>query len=92
MQVEVYPDGRRLHVELRLTPFRERPRVDIIVTDQVGREIVETSIVEATDSVMKLTLHLPSDSAEGEYTLMSRVVYPELKEVDRSTTQFAISD
>jgi hypothetical protein len=92
LEVEVYPDGRRLLVELQLTPFRERPRVDFVVTDNEGHEVVETSVVEATDPVMRLTLHLPSDSAAGMYTLESRIVYPEQEEVDRSSRQFAVSN
>ena len=28
-----YPDGRRVHVEITVTPFRERPNLEIAILD-----------------------------------------------------------
>jgi hypothetical protein len=92
MAIKVYPDGRRLRVEFGLTPFRDHPRIELVVTDSEGDEIVEVSIVEATDPVMSLTLHMPAESVGGMYTLEGRVIYPEDEEVDRRSSQFSIPD
>jgi len=88
VEVEPYQDAQRLLVHLSVTPFQERPTIDLEVLDKQGEKVATSSIVEATDPTMSLTLHLRRPSSEMKFTLVARLLYEELGEVDRGETQF----
>ncbi len=80
VRIQPYPDGRRLRLDLELTPFQQRPNVEIVVTDRDGREVASTTVVEAVASAMELTLHLRARDASGPYHMRLQVVYLEDEE------------
>ena len=92
VEVEPYQDAQRLLVHLSVTPFQERPTIDLEVLDKQGEKVATSSIVEATDPTMSLTLHLRRPSPEMEFTLVARLIYEELGEVDRSEAQFSFPE
>jgi hypothetical protein len=89
VEVEPYPDAQRLLVRLSVTPFQVRPTIDLEVFDKQGVKVAASSIVEATDAAMSLTLHLRRPAPELEYTLVARLLYEEQGEVDRGEVQFS---
>ena len=91
LEAEPYPDGARVKVSMTLTPFQERPSIDIEVLDPQGAKVASSSIVEATDTTMSLTLHLKSPGAVSNYTLIARIHYEDLGEVARGEASFSIS-
>ncbi len=52
-----YPDGRRVHVEITVTPFRERPNLEITITSSEGPPAT-TSAIEIMDFRVSFNLHL----------------------------------
>jgi hypothetical protein len=95
-----YPDGSRIHISLELTPFLQKPNMEIVLTDSEENIVASTSIIEPTAWKIELTLHIrkvtqnaeqPSDPMGNKrYTLSVMVTYPELGEIDRRTLSLQI--
>ena len=81
------PDGKRLQVALDLTPFQQRPIIELDLKDFTGNEVASaSSIIEPVDWKLEPTLHIrKTDSTKGKYTLSASLSYPELGEIDRRT-------
>ena len=92
VEVEPYSDAQRLLVRLSVTPFQERPTIDLEVLDEQGATVAASSIVEATDATMSLTLHLPNSAPSLTFTLVARLQYEELGEVDKGESQFTLPE
>ena len=85
LRAEPYSEGRRLKVTLDLTPFQEKPYLDLALTDFSGELIAATSIVEPITCGLELNLHIRKDGEAqgGPYKLTAIISYPDLGEVDR---------
>jgi hypothetical protein len=84
LRAEPYPDGKRVHVNLELTPFQQRPYIELTLNDPDGNEVSSASIVEPMGWKLELTLHLrkPNPSG-GTYILATHLFYPDLGEMDQ---------
>jgi hypothetical protein len=91
IEVEPYSDGERVSVTLSVAPFLVRPSIDIEVLDPEGSKVASSSIIEATETRLSLTLHLRHPAARDSFTLVARLVYPDIGQVDRQETQFSLS-
>ncbi len=91
VEVVPLPDGRRLRVRLLLTPFMERPNIDLFVQDGRGSPLASVAIVETNEPSMQLTVHLPPAVPEGPLTLVSIIRYETQGSVDRRETTFETS-
>ena len=76
LSAEPYPDGRRLHVNIAVTPFQKRPYIEVTLNNAAGDEIASTSIVEPLTWKMEFTMHLRGE-IDNPYTLHARLYYPE---------------
>jgi hypothetical protein len=85
LHAEPYSEGKRLKVGLDLTPFQQKPFIDLSLVDSSGELIASASIVEPVNWNLELNLHIrkPSTSHNGAYKLTVVVSYPDLGEVDR---------
>jgi hypothetical protein len=68
LNVEPWPDGKRLRVILEVDPFQKRPNVDLTLFDNQGRELSSAFIIESMTRKMELVMHLRSP-ASGSCTL-----------------------
>jgi hypothetical protein len=68
-------DGRRLRVQVELTPFLERPNVDLAVLDAAGEPLARATIVEADSPSFSLTMHLRGEPQAGEFTVRGELSY-----------------
>ena len=80
VEVKPYPDGRRVKLSFGLTPFEERPSVDMAVTNAEGREVAALSLIEAMDTHFDFTVHLRGPEPRGEHTLRLVLFYLESDE------------
>jgi hypothetical protein len=64
LSAEPYPDGRRLHVNIEMTPFQKRPHLEITLKDGEGGEIASASVVEPLTWKIEFTMHLPRRAEE----------------------------
>ena len=63
LDAEPYPDGERLRVNLKMTPFQTRPYIEVTLTDANGDEVAAASIVEPMSWQLEFTLHLRGATA-----------------------------
>ena len=93
--VEPYSDGRRVRVSLGITPFLERPYIELEIRDGDGQQLAAASVVEPMNWKLELTLHLrrPSETpVDGDFVLAARMFYPDMDaDVDRREIPFAIA-
>jgi len=82
VEVDPYADGQRLKVSIQLTPFQVRPSIDLEVKDQDGNVVASSSIIEATETHMSVTMHLPSRAPQPRRTLHVALIYPDHGPVD----------
>jgi hypothetical protein len=91
LRAEASPDGKRLRVVMDLTPFQQRPCIELSLTDSAGNEVASASVVEPVGWKLELTLHIRKTGATaGTYNLAASLSYPELGEVDRRSLTIEI--
>ena len=97
LRAKPYPDGRRVRIELDLTPFLKRPLIELALTDQNDAQCGTASLVEPMGWKLELTMHIrsqsssPSDLVTGQYSLLAVLTYPDLGEIDRRSITFDLS-
>ncbi len=97
LHAEPYPDGRRVRVGLELTPFLQRPEIELELTDAEGLPCGSVSLVEPMEWTLELTMHIRSQARDTSqptpdtYTLTAVLSYPDLGETDRRQATFEIS-
>lgn len=69
------PDGRRVKVQIAVTPFREQPNFEIALYDTAQRNVGGTTVIAAMYFQLELTLHLRGIPAPGEYMLRADLYY-----------------
>ncbi len=72
-----YPDGRRVRIQLEVTPFLKRPSGEILLKNADGIVIASANIIETMTRKMELTLHLRSE-VEGEILAAADIFYQEV--------------
>jgi hypothetical protein len=80
--VRPYPDGRRMKLNFGLTPFEERPNVEMSVTNLDGHEVAALSLIEAMDTSFDFTVHLRGPEPRGPHTLRLVLFYRASDEPD----------
>lgn len=76
LTAEVWADGRRVRVNLEITPFQKRPYIEVSLKDAGGDEVASTSIVEPMSWKMEFTMHIRGE-LNNPYMLDARLYYPE---------------
>jgi hypothetical protein len=77
-------DGSRVLVRFEITPFQQRPNIEISVLNTAGREVASLSVVEAIENRMDFTLHMRQPQPPGSYTLSMQVFYTDLSTLDQA--------
>lgn len=90
IQVQPERDGRLLNVEIHLTPFQQRPSLEVEVFDSKDQLVAETSIIEAVNPSMEFNLHLRAANGRGEHRMRVEVAYPEQEPVDVKDVTFNV--
>jgi hypothetical protein len=90
LQIEPYSDRRRVRLLLELTPFQERPNVDIVFFDPAGEIAASAHIVEASEPKMSLTVHFRQVAQAGTYVARLILGYPDGEPADLAERGFEI--
>jgi hypothetical protein len=79
LSLQPYSDGRRVRVEMQLTPFApaDRPNIEITVQNRDGTEVASLSIIETVHRVLGVTIHLREPEPQGQYEFVAELYYPE---------------
>jgi hypothetical protein len=89
LTAEPYEDGRRVRVNIEMSPFEKRPHLKVTLTDSESREISTASFVEPMTWKLEFTLHLRTEPADGPLDLEARLFYPDGPEAELATVRFA---
>jgi hypothetical protein len=88
----VYDDRRRIAVGFDITPFLERPSVEVTITNAAGEVAANLTVIEAMQPNFNLTMHLrdknPADPYQIEAILFYQATDGERKLVDSMTKTF----
>ncbi len=90
LSAQPYPDGRRLRVNIEVTPFQKRPYIEVHLNDSNGDEVASTNIVEPMSWKLELTLHIRGEIA-NPYTLHARLYYPDGPSAEPISTSFDVT-
>ena len=101
LAAEPWPDGRRVRISLEVDPFQKRPNIDILISNQAGKPVANTSIIETMTKKMEITMHLRGAPAPGQYHVRAELYYqqksdppeanpPIITQVDLAETIFMI--
>ena len=88
LAAEPYEDGKRVRVNVEMSPFKERPHLEITLTDAEGEEISTASFVEPMAWKLEFTLHLRKKPANGMLNLEARLYYPDGPEAEPANVHF----
>jgi hypothetical protein len=78
LEARPYADGRRVAVRVELTPFLERPSLDIALTNVRGEPAGSLTVIEALQSELELTLHLRDREPAERYEIRAVLYYGSL--------------
>ena len=88
VQVEPWPDGRRVRVLLQLTPFQQNPNIETWIAYPGGVEVARSRIIENAEIRLVFTLHIRASYVSGPYDLHVQLSYPDLGVVDERILPF----
>lgn len=92
LRAEPWPDGRRVYVEVEITPFQQRPNLHIGVYSTDGQEVASAGAMQIRQRQIDLTIHLRHAETKGQYQVSAYLAYadPDLGLVDQAQTTFEI--
>jgi len=83
LTAEPYPDGTRVRLNLTITPFQQRPSLEIYARKVDGPTVAEMSVIETMTPNLEFTLHLRGVAdTTGDYILRAELYY-----TDRASPQ-----
>lgn len=71
----IHEDGRRLTFGLELTPFLERPCIDVEITNGEGQPASSLSVIEQVTPNFSLVMHLRDGETRDPYQLRAVIYY-----------------
>jgi len=79
-----YPDGRRVAVGFNLTPFLEKPCIEVRVVNERGDAAGWLNVIETIETNFSLTMHLRDKEPTQRYEVTAVVYYatPETERMD----------
>ena len=94
-RIEVAPEGRRVAVDLELTPFIERPTIELRLINDRGEPAGLSNIIETLDRTLRMVMHMRDKKPAEKYQLQARVYYAHIdddmkrQKVDELVMEFA---
>ena len=76
LSAQPYPDGRRVRVNMEVTPFQKRPYIEVVLENANGDEVASTSLVEPMSWKLEFTMHIRGEIS-NPYTVHARLYYPD---------------
>ncbi len=80
---ELSPEKRRIALEFELTPFIERPSIEIYISNGRGQKAGALTVIETLDHTISLVVHLRDAEPTDPYTLKAAVYYTSIEQGKR---------
>ena len=90
--IEPWPEGLRLRVHARLTPFKQPPNLETVLSGPDGNEVASTLIVENVDTDLVFTMHIRGEAAPGDYSIHCQIVYTDVGVVDTAQADYNLPE
>ena len=88
----LYPEQRRFMFGVELTPFRERPSIEVLVANGAGEPAGSLHVIETLTTGFSLMIHLRDRATTNPYELTGVLYYAwpdrEREEIERRTVTF----
>jgi hypothetical protein len=88
LTADPYEDGRRVRVNIEISPFEIRPHLEFTLTDMESQEISTASFVEPMTWKLEFTMHMRAEPADGPLDLEARLYYPDGPEAEPVRVRF----
>jgi len=92
----IYPDKRRVAVGFELTRFRDRPSLEVTITNEKGEHAGSLNVIETLTPNFTLTMHLRDKEPMDTYHIQVTVYYAtpetEREDVDTRTVTFEVTE
>jgi hypothetical protein len=75
-----YPDGRRVKIQVEISPFQKRPSGEVSLQLATGEKVASASVIETMVRKFEMTLHLRTRETKGDYTAVFDLFYEHLPE------------
>ena len=82
-----YTDGKRVAIEFEITPFQQKPNIEIGIFNQASNQVASFSVVEAIENKMTFTIHLREAEPSGDYQVKMQIFYTDLDALDENEDQ-----
>ncbi len=79
-RIEVAPEGRRVAVDIELTPFIERPTIELRLTNDRGEPAGLSNVIETLDRTLRMVMHMRDKTPAETYRLQARIYYAHIDE------------
>lgn len=84
----VYPDKRRVAVGFQLTPFRERPSIEVRIWNDNGEPAGELLVIEVLQTNFSLTIHLRDQEPTTIYRVEAVLYFKGDPDTEREVVHF----
>lgn len=92
LAARVYPDGRRVRVDVKITPFLQRPNLEFTIFNAAGQPVASLSVIESMDHTFEMTAHLRGPQPVGPHTLRAELFYDPAAARRTMETTFSVPD
>ena len=79
----LYEDRKRVAVGFDITPFQERPNIEVRLVDDEGGEAASLHVIEAMQPKFSLTMHIRDQSIRDTYDVNAVLYYTSHESGDR---------
>ena len=92
----VYPEERRFMFGVEVTPFVERPSIEVLVSNGLGEPAGSLHVIETLTTGFSLMIHLRDQATRNPYELTAVLYYAwpdrERQEVERRAVSFDMDE
>lgn len=92
LNVDPWPDGRRVRVLAEITPAQQSPNLDFDILDGQGNSVSHVRIIECAESRITFTMHIRTAPLSNSYTLTGSISYTDLGSVDERKCPFTTQE
>lgn len=72
----MYPQKRQVAVGFDITPFLEKPSIEVTITNELGEQAATLSVIEAMQPNFSLIMHLRDQVPTNKYQVKAILYYP----------------
>ena len=91
-----YPEERRFMFGIELTPFQERPSIEVLISNGAGEPAGSLHVIETLTTGFSLVIHLRDRATNNPYELTAVLYYAwpdrDRQEVERRTVTFDMDE